>query len=83
MVSSTQITSTHSQPVPIPNPYAGVGGTDIVGGCHVLGTPEFSQVSLNFYSYIGEFFIKFSRISCLFYFNFSIHLWFLANLAHQ
>jgi hypothetical protein len=44
MVSSTQITSTHSQPVPIPNPYTGVGGADIVGGCHMIGTPEFNQV---------------------------------------
>nr|CAD2187350.1 unnamed protein product [Meloidogyne enterolobii] len=41
--SSTQITSTHSQPVPIPNPYSNVGGADIIGGCHMIGTPEFSQ----------------------------------------
>jgi len=44
MVSSSQMAQVHSQPVPIQNNYPGVGGPDMGGGCHMIGTPEFSQV---------------------------------------
>jgi hypothetical protein len=48
MVSSSQLVQAHSQPVPIQNNYAGVGGAEMGGGCHMIGTPEFSQVTKYF-----------------------------------